>query len=320
VIVISSFSPPDENCATWIKAMDDGFAKLKSSGITKLIIDLSNNLGGATCMGTYFLTRFGKKDGSKLIPKKPLFTNMRVHPSLIRISEKLPANYDGNIFSRLYWQDKDGVKYSSANWTEQSQTFVQSGREVLYSNNILDICDSIITKPGVSYDGYFDPNNVVVLTNGYCGSACAVVAAHLFESYGFQTMVTTIKKSAFDPAVYSFAGGQAYDSDTMLQITSGRLSMLHDPLIPGPFPTRATLYFTVRQVFSEAQKMKPLEYSRLKAQYYLPLNPYNSLRPAQIWASAAALVKWIKDNQLPWPCCPTRKVQKPFCKIKKLML
>jgi hypothetical protein len=135
---------------------------------------------------------------------------------------------------------------------------------------------------------------MVVLTNGYCGSSCAILAAHLQEVTKVTSVVQMLR--SFDnmekvPPIYSFAGGQLQSYDDLRDFAIN-VGLESDPSFPPPFPTKADLTFTLRQIYSRTKGGLPLEYYRMPASTFIEQQPTNIMNPFVVWLETAAKKNW----------------------------
>ncbi|CAG8672825.1 6859_t:CDS:2, partial [Racocetra fulgida] len=156
-----------------------------------------------------------------------------------------------------------------------------------YSNkfvpNILSLLSSFIAQylrtpiPWTS-------NDLIILTNGICGSACALIAKHAVENNN----VTSVAVGGFvntSLSYSSFPGGFFSDSSAIFKISS-----LNNTLIPNPFPLAAFITFPYTEVYSKTQPDQLLEFLFTPAKFRLYYNDQSIYDPSILWSDAAALI------------------------------
>jgi hypothetical protein len=102
------------------------------------------------------------------------------------------------------------------------------------------------------------PENIVILTNGYCGSTCALFSRNLHEHHGVRTF--TVGGLVDQSMAYSvFPGGQVYSYTSLLGQVS-KLGVDPDEHVPTYLPLNAQVSFTIREAYSSLRKYVPLEF------------------------------------------------------------
>jgi len=126
----------------------------------------------------------------------------------------------------------------------------------------------------------YTPGAIMILSSGYCGSTCSVIARHLQEHQPSRVR-TLVVGGILNVAqsIASFPGGQSYDLASLLQDIA-YLNISHAPYVVDPLPTSASLGFTLREIYSWAEGKTdiPLEFVVETADFHMPLshNSYNN--------------------------------------------
>ncbi|CAG8461876.1 7686_t:CDS:2 [Diversispora eburnea] len=101
--------------------------------------------------------------------------------------------------------------------------------------------------------------DMIILTNGICGSACAMISQHLSELNG----VLTVAIGGYENAPLSFSsfpGGQSFNN---LQLLSSlhQIGLISDERSPKPFEVDAFFNFPIFEIYSFKNNLQVLEFS-----------------------------------------------------------
>ncbi|KAG0225447.1 hypothetical protein BGW42_004438 [Actinomortierella wolfii] len=179
-----------------------------------LIIDVTRNGGGATCLSQRFVETF--------FPGiQPPVTNIRYSPVEAQLIDINYGHYDNYYTSATL--DPVTIEYLK-------QTVSHPNREFSFTNYFSESCTSLpfgelqvdpeaeakrpraITK-GYVYDPnqpYYpwDPEDILILSDGTCGSACATFSNQLSQKRGVVTVAVGGKPDDEAMSFSSFPGGQ----------------------------------------------------------------------------------------------------------------
>ncbi|KAI0289964.1 hypothetical protein BC826DRAFT_1106720 [Russula brevipes] len=202
--------------------------QFKSSGVTNLLIDVTNNPGGWLCLG-YFLHQYLAGTNSGL----PGFqTASRANPFAQKI---LKAEIAQGLNRSITWYSPDNWLFVNGtqmpldfNYNSPSVPNVVNGREDPTSQRFLDLCPKTsVTLPSAPP---FDLNNVVIVGNGNCASTCATFVTLMFERH--QTKIVTFGGFPNKPIEYKgMSGTQVFEwADLNSEIKTAGLE--NDPLAP----------------------------------------------------------------------------------------
>ncbi|CAG8738177.1 21927_t:CDS:2, partial [Cetraspora pellucida] len=253
-----------------------GFEDLVNTGVKKVVIDLSNNFGGSIAVSAFI----------NLI----LFPN-NTNPFFdydLRVTDSIKLGLNGVLFKfNETTSSSTNIKYEKIEDFIGNNSYTRGNVTDHYSNkfvpNLLSLLSSFIAQylrtpiPWTS-------NNLIILTNGVCGSACALIANHAVENHN----VSTVAVGGFvntSLSYSSFPGGFFSDSSAILELRS-----LNNTLIPKPFPLTASLTFPYTEVYSKKQPDKLLEFLFTPARFRLYYNDQSIYDPSILWSDAAALI------------------------------
>jgi len=288
VFRLSTVSPNklEEQHPNFYDNIDKGFAAFEASGVTRLIVDLQSNSGGIICWGRYVLqTLFPQTVDSPYIYT---LRASRLAQVLTRTTywydQTLPSPYDGLIDPRT------GEEFRTDSWINPGSKL--PGRQGMFSREVTDrYCSAVEDIKGDSGDAMFGPQDIVLLTNGNCGSTCAVLALQLHERYGVRT-VSMGGEHGQSMMFTSFPGGAVQPNNTLwvqrirrVFNTLPRPWRTHDleALVPKKLPANGQLAFTFRQVMSASQPDQVSEYMRIPSEYRMDYTTTRFRMPSILW-------------------------------------
>jgi hypothetical protein len=272
--------------AGFYKNIDNGFAAMEAAGAKRLIIDLQNNSGGIICWGRYVLqTLFPSTVDS------PYIYSLRASP-LAQALAKATFLYDQDTNSPYEGlvDPATGDEVSNDSWMNPGNQL--HGRDGVFSKKVTDrFCGAVDDIKGSDDDALFEAEDILILTNGYCGSTCAVLALQLHERYGVRT-VAVGGHHGQSMAFTSFPGGAVQANNTLWvqRIQKVFNSMpIHSQtselrsLVPKPLPANGQLAFTFRQVMSASDEEQVSEYMRIPSEFRMDYTSARFRMPSVLW-------------------------------------
>ncbi|CAG8561113.1 15003_t:CDS:2, partial [Dentiscutata heterogama] len=221
VVKIKSESIPLNN--TLVIEIIRGFRALADTGVKKVVLDLSDNLGGFVVTSNFI--------NLLLFPNTKTFFDMD-----IRISKQLKLILQELVNMREIVSAKDLKKFQYADNLIGNNVVTRGSVTAHYSNRFFlgdpydykdIISQHLITPlPWKSAD-------LIILTNSLCGSSCALIAEGAAEINN----VSTVAVGGFVDKPLSYAscqGGIAIDSIFIFNIIS-KLNLQNNTLMPKPF-------------------------------------------------------------------------------------
>jgi len=320
LLQIKSFSPSDEaTMASFLNLIQNGITSHQRDHEGKdLLIDVRSNGGGDICLG-YTVLRF-------------LFPSI-VHPPLASfdpssapfgrydtvtapLTKKLAdiaakklqdgpgGNYPCGFFSPCGWINPvTQLPFNNISWYNSGRMLERGGVKAEYTALFHDACSdyySHIAPPDIN-PGY-KPDNVVILSDGLCGSTCAVFTSYIQQNHlGKVVMVGGMLDTAilaehrmppFRSQAFSFPGGQVSQIGFMRTMAAIYDLPMDDPNLPADInlATGAIVTFTLREIYpwDDHEGQYPLEFTFLPADFQLGYATNNSF-------DAQALYQQVKE-------------------------
>ncbi|RIB16416.1 hypothetical protein C2G38_2189991 [Gigaspora rosea] len=267
-----------------------GFKRLANTGVKKVVLDLSDNLGGYLFLILFF--------NLLLFPNTyPSFDfDTRISEQMrLAITEQFKLATRNNIFNmKVYVNATTHANFTSANDFFGNNVYTRGGVIGNYSNKYTvmdDILNEIsqfilnLTTP-VSWK----PENYIILTNGLCGSACAFIAEHAVEFNNVTTVAVGGIAYNTSLSYSSFPGGSTVNSTQIFE-SLGKLGLLSNNLMPKPFPlTGMSITFPINEMYSKINPDEILEFAFRPAKFRLFYDEKNIRNISMLWSQAAALI------------------------------
>ncbi|KAF9092345.1 hypothetical protein BGX23_004388 [Mortierella sp. AD031] len=166
------------------------------------------------------------------------------------------------------------------------------GREGTFSKKVTDrFCGAVDSIKGSADDALFKAEDILVLTNGYCGSTCAILALQLHERHGVRTMAVGGHHGQ-SMAFTSFPGGAVQANNTLWiqrvqKVFKTLPAYIRTPqlesLVPKELPVNGQLAFTFRQVMSVSDEDQVSEYMRIPSEFRMDYTTARFRMPSVLW-------------------------------------
>lgn len=248
VLTVSSFYPQGEkNEQDFQKINSDFIAAALAANKTKLIIDVSAN-GGGNPFQSFDLFK-------QLFPSIHPYgaSRMRAHESIDWLGKlySAPVNQSNSdspsLDEKSFWDyhtdlDSDNRPFSS--WKQKygphpkgpaNDTFTSLIRFNLNDKDIREYSDGIWvtgygSRSNITHQP-FRPQNIVLVTDGACGSACAFFAEFLQQEAGVQTIALGGRPSAHPmQGIGGVRGGHVFSWELIFR-TVAEAALLADPVL-----------------------------------------------------------------------------------------
>ncbi|KAF0479084.1 peptidase s41 family protein [Gigaspora margarita] len=255
-----------------------GFQALVDTGVKKVVLDLSDNIGGFVVISNFI--------NLLLFPNTKTFYDMD-----IRITKQLnPVLQDLVNVSEMV-SAKNFKKFQYVGNLIGKNVLIRGGVKEHYSNRFI-LADPYDYKDLISQHLItplpWKSADLIVLTNSLCGSSCALIA----EGASEVNNVSTVAVGGFVNTPLSYAscqGGIAIDSTVIFNIIS-KLNLQNNTIMPKPFILGAKLNIPSSEFYSMKYSDKLLEYLYRPADFRLFYNEQSFRDRSILWSQAAALI------------------------------
>ncbi|KAH9849012.1 hypothetical protein C2E23DRAFT_841425 [Lenzites betulinus] len=279
VIFAGSFEPNDFD--QWERDLQTTFTSLKEGGATQLVVDVTGNQGGFICLGQYL---HGYLSGTKLLGA---FSNMgfesthRANP----LAKKIVASDIelGLIFGPFYppanWAFFNNTELDiSDNYLADGTSKVINGQIYQEGRRVGDFCPAFIDFPD---DPPFDLSKVIIVTNSWCGSTCAMFTTLMHERHN--TPIVVFGGNALLPIQYKGTAGNQVLEWTDIDTEVKTANLKDDPLAPPDLLVAADMRHNWRTAYSFLDETVPIAYkSELPThRFAYTADTYNN--PENVW-------------------------------------
>ncbi|KAG7095916.1 hypothetical protein E1B28_006600 [Marasmius oreades] len=283
VMFVGSFGPLDfDQFQADVVAAIDAF---KKAGVTRLLIDLSNNGGGFVCLGQFL---FQYLAGSK-IGYPGFVSSLRgntLAQKIIAADIKLGIDAFEGFYPADNWAFLNGTQMpSSFDYADPVVPFTINGVNDPTSQRFHDTCELAFSQT-VPQDPPFDPSNIAIVSNGNCASTCA-----MFSTLMNERLATKIAVFGGRPGqnieFKGMAGNQVLEwADLDSEIKTAGLK--DDPLAPPDLLVSANFRHNWRTAWSFFDENKPIAYvSELpRFRFAYTTDTYNN--PQNLWLFAVS--------------------------------
>ncbi|KAJ7446155.1 hypothetical protein B0H11DRAFT_1746039 [Mycena galericulata] len=299
VLALGSFSAA--NFSAFMGGLLDGLQELKSLGATRLVIDVTNNGGGYICIA-HWLHRIliGPKNTTE--PQAGLDTTIRAGTLAQLVVEQINRGADPEellSYNPTQWKNSSNIPYSvETHWLQPTVNLTINGHKDAFSPRLGSECQPFEISPPEA--GIFDPENIVILSNGRCGSSCSLFSITMSKHEGVKTVVLGGHKDVIQQYCGVVGGQSTHFSDIDTEIKSTQLK--NHTLAPPDLYCRSVLGITWRLAFGLDDPTQPEEWQNHPADFNLPLTMDIVNKPAEIWKYTANVV-------FPAPQLPLLRVQ-----------
>ncbi|KAI9513403.1 hypothetical protein F5148DRAFT_3736 [Russula earlei] len=256
-------------------------ATFQASGVTNLLIDVTNNGGGFICLGLFLHqylagTNFGL----------PGFqTTTRANPLAQKIVKSDIAeglNRTVSVYSPDNWLFLNGTHMPlDFDYYDPTLPYVINGQQDPTSQRFTDFCPDVQVPGPIPPDPPFDLSNVVIVGNGNCASTCAIFTTLMFERH--QTKIVTFGGHPDQSIEYKgMAGTQVLEwvaLDTEIKTTG----LKDDPLAPPDLLVNAGMRYNSRSAYSFFDENLPIAYVSEPPQFRFPYTAETYNNPEKVW-------------------------------------
>jgi len=260
--------------------------QFNASGVTRLLVDVTNNPGGYVCLGLFlhqYLAgiTFGIPGFQSTSRANPLAQKIVKADIARRLGTGL-SDYDSHN-----WLFLNGTRMpKNYDYNTPSVPFIVNHHNQSTSQRFTDVCPTppvaIPSKPP------FNLNNVAIIGNGNCGSTCALFTTVMFERHGTK-MATFGGYLDRSMEFKGTAGNQVLDwSDLDSDIKTAGLK--NDPLAPPDLLVDGDMHHNWRTAYSYLNETAPIAYRSEKPQYRFSYTKETYNNPQKVWAFAEEMI------------------------------
>lgn len=282
VLYLNTFEPNDY--VEFASVITDGYLYAYGKGLTRLLIDLTDNGGGDICLGRATLNFMfpDQQDwGPTDMPRSPLADNL----TMTAINHQIPDTE----WSPSFYQNMQDVQYppDDPNWLIPGIPHVRGGllrnySQLIHISSDSEECGAIPFKNLAP----FAPENMLIMDYGFCGSTCALFADHAHNYEGVRTVAVggfTGQQQQYS----SFPGLEVLETPSFYWILNTLLQQTGDLscktcTAPRNLITSAGYRMCIREIYGPQPAM-PLEYTWQPATYRHPLSYNTAVHHEQLW-------------------------------------
>ncbi|KAG0240748.1 hypothetical protein BGX31_001686 [Mortierella sp. GBA43] len=282
VVVVFSHQVQESEIGVFMNAFDI----FHRNGVTKILIDFQGNGGGVVEFASALVQLF--------FPNSPPFdtslpSDLRVTESTLKLSNALFKSPRGGLYNAAQYFNWATKSPYQSNELFQQFHVINRGRDAYYTQmGTLAPAKSVNDPKLASYPWTNNPEKIVILTDGRCGSSCALSTHYFHDHYnvkayaigGFQSQALSM---------FSFAGGAVSNLDRIL----GNYNDAHLSTPMRPLPYQAVANLPLLEVYASDSSI-PLEYdaARYPANVHIDFDPDNARRRDVLWKQVAGLA-WV---------------------------
>ncbi|KAG0362926.1 hypothetical protein BC939DRAFT_488680 [Gamsiella multidivaricata] len=280
VLVIATESVP--NKAEYTQFLK-GVEILRDAGCKKLVFDFTNN-GGGSIDFAYFINALFFPEA------KPYFSQDLRSGAYVQGVAKLAikeASVGNSLFDARGWvSSKTGELFTDASMFTKGVKYNRGGRTDTYTQrNFFGTGWTLLPLPQ-NRTLSWKAEDMAIITNGFCGSACTMVATRFNIVHKVKTYVIGgIHKRPM--GYFSFPGGFVYQNDDIVE----DIQSLNYTAKGGPsyLPSNSIASIAMGELYASDASTVPLEYDYkyFSAQVHLDQDPVLARHPDNVWVKIA---------------------------------
>jgi len=297
VMYLSTFGP---KFGPFFVNLAKGFEAAAEQKLDRLVIDLTNNGGGSICLGraliAFLQDSLGYNSSSSQNWGPEDIPISRLSTTLIENAARLGVN--NTVWSPAFYDDQKDIPIANTNTSSflPGLPHLRGGKLRNYSHLVhINHCGDYGYKLKIRQD--YKASEIIILTNGFCGSMCAYFSNHIVNYDKVKSVVVGGMIERPQMQYSSFPGGQVMDSPDIysslnsLGVNTQCCSTPSTDFIPRDLLTSAAFRYTVREVYPPipAYSTSPVEFTFQGASEHLYYNSIaEATQPALVWYKAAA--------------------------------
>ncbi|KAL0578755.1 hypothetical protein V5O48_003253 [Marasmius crinis-equi] len=280
VLALGSFSA--RNFSLFQSSLLNGLQELKELGAKKLIVDVTNNGGGYICIAHIV----GPKSTSE--PQAGLDSATRAGPLTQLIVQKIAEGGDPEElleYNGVQWTNASHVRFENGtNWLKPLDKRVVNGHPDPFSQRLGQECQPFAMDPPEK--ALFEPQNVVIVSNGRCASSCSLFSITMSKLEGAKTVVVGGKQDV--PQQYCGTVGGQSTSFSMIDTEIKSTGLKNHTLAPPDLLANVVQGITWRLGFGLGKHSEvPEEWLDHPANISLPLTTETVNNPMAIWTEVS---------------------------------
>lgn len=280
VLVFHTFdADPDYEVPNLIR----GLKTFHARGVTKLVIDLQGNGGGfinlaANTVNTFF--------PSNEFLATNLASDLRVTPVIQQLAAAAYNQTHGIYDSAQYIDfNNNNQAYTDDSLFSSPVSYTRGGRTSQYTQRTTATDALAPNDPSLETFAWTNnAANIRILTDGLCGSSCAIVAHHLTNVHKVEAYAIG-GNNGDSLSMYSFAGGTVSDDKKI----SGFYEEVNLTSPLDPLPYASTVGLPILEIYSHGSDV-PLEYDAAvyPSAYRMAYTTSNSQDRHIMWGEVAS--------------------------------
>ncbi|KAJ5070509.1 hypothetical protein M0811_10778 [Anaeramoeba ignava] len=245
ILQVISFMPDDLN--EFGEIIDYGMEYIQSNNIDYLVIDLKQNGGGYIDLSYQLFHYFFN------LTNEPIFGNYDFRHSnlndqlFIKCAENENCKGDSeSLYSPLLWYNQTEQQFNNSDYYTPGISYLRGEEVSQYSIPIHEVSNISYKSPI-----QFDKNHFILLSDGICGSSCAVFSSKIIQN-NLSTTFTIGGIPNSEMGFNSFPGGQVYNSESLLYDLLIQFPYIYGITIdnpPTPFESDNEVSFTYREIY-----------------------------------------------------------------------
>ncbi|KAF9350314.1 hypothetical protein BGX34_001298 [Mortierella sp. NVP85] len=280
VIVVHTHSIESEE----LDIIVNGLSEFKKRGVAKVILDFQGNGGGLVAFASLLVQMFFPNTGAL---DKSLASDLKVSPSMKDLSVALFNNTDGMFYNaQNYVNLLTHSLYTDNSLFTDTITLNRNGRQAVYTKQTTLEPFQLPNLPILaSFPWTGKADNIRILTDGRCGSACGMSTHYFHALYGVPVYAVGGHQGQV-LSMFSFVGGAVTDLSTILEMyDTGKVT---SPV--SALPYQGNVHLTLLEVYANGVTI-PLEYdpAHHATHLHLDFDTTNARRRDVMWAQVAAL-------------------------------
>ncbi|CAG8462197.1 10176_t:CDS:2 [Acaulospora colombiana] len=275
--------------------LNKGFRSFAERKIEKVVLDLSDNGGGTIEVSEYIILLLfpditpGFQFDERLTDLYKLA--IETTSDNLLLAPTPPFNYHSYVTA------ENKQNFTSAQQFFGNNVFTRGGIQDNYSSKFFINYEAVLREILKVVQGPNPPplnwtrDNIIILSNGFCGSACSYVAQILAEKKQIKTIAVGGLLSQEQLSYSSFPGGFVYTSDAIFKLLNEvGLNHSSNSLVPKDFSLRMRVTAPLSEVYSSILNDTVLEFEFKPSDFRLFYDEKSARDPSVLWIQAADLI------------------------------